>query len=107
MDNLGCHSSISHSQVTIIELPPNTTAVYQPLDAGIIVLLKNRYKKRLLYRVVCNLDSLLYCTMEPPTLQLHAVGASTRGAKLTCEMRLNSLSRSGMRFLGTRSCAAG
>jgi len=24
------------------------------------VLLKNRYKKRLLYRVVCNLDSLLY-----------------------------------------------
>jgi len=55
MDNLGCHSSISHPQVTIIELPPNTTAVYQLLDAGIIVLLKNRYKKRLLYRVVCNL----------------------------------------------------
>ena len=59
-DNLGCHSSISHPQVTDIELPPNTTAVYQPLDAGIIVLLKNRYKKRLVYRVVCNLDSLLY-----------------------------------------------
>ena len=34
--------------------------MYEPLDAGIIVLLKNRYKKRLLYRVVCNLDSLLY-----------------------------------------------
>jgi len=60
MENLGCHSSISHPQVTIIELPPNTTAVYQPLDAGIIVLLKNWYKKRLIYRVVCNLDSLLY-----------------------------------------------
>jgi len=60
MENLGCHSSISHPQVTIIKLPPNTTAVYQPLNAGIIVLLKNRYKKRLLYRVVCNLDSLLY-----------------------------------------------
>jgi len=59
MDNLSCHSSISHPQVTIIELPPNTTAVYQLLDAGIIVLLKNRYKKRLLYRVVCKLDSLL------------------------------------------------
>jgi len=53
-------SSISHPQVTIIELPPNTTAVYQPLDAGIIVLLKNRYKKRLLNRVVCILDSLLH-----------------------------------------------
>jgi len=54
MDNHGCHSSISHPQVTIIKLPPDTTAVYQPLNAGIIVLLKNRYKKRLLYRVVCN-----------------------------------------------------
>jgi len=60
MVNLGCHSSISHPQVTIIEMLPNTTAVYQPLDAVIIVLLKNRYKKRLLYRVVCSLDSLLY-----------------------------------------------
>jgi len=60
MDNLGCHSSISHLQVTIIELPPNATAVYQPLDAGIIVLLKNRYRKRLVYRVFCNLESLLY-----------------------------------------------
>ena len=60
MDNLCCHSSISHPQVTIIELPPNTTAVYQPLEAGIIVLLKNRCKKRLLYRVFSNLDSFLY-----------------------------------------------
>jgi len=60
MDNLGCHSSSSHPQVTIIELPPNPTAVYQPLDVGIIVLLKNRYKKRLLYRAVCNLVSLKY-----------------------------------------------
>jgi len=60
MDNLGFHSSISHPQVAIIELPPNSTAVCQPLDAGVTVLLKNRYKKRLLYRVVCNLDSLLY-----------------------------------------------
>ena len=34
--------------------------MYQPLDAGIIVLLKNRCKKRLLYRVVCNLESLLH-----------------------------------------------
>jgi len=46
MDNLGCHCSIPHPQVTIIELPPNPTAVYQPLDASIIVLLKNRYKKQ-------------------------------------------------------------
>jgi len=66
MDNLGCHSSISHRQVIFIELPPNTTAVYQALDAGIIVLLNNRYKKRLLYLVVCNLVSLLYNGVAEP-----------------------------------------
>jgi len=60
MENLGCHSFISHPQVTIIELSPNPTAEYQPLDAGIFMLLKNQYKKRLLYRVVCHLNYLLY-----------------------------------------------
>jgi len=43
MENLGCHSFISHPQVTIIELSPNPTAEYQPLDAGIFMLLKNQY----------------------------------------------------------------
>jgi len=59
IDNLGCHSSIANPKVTIIELPLNTTAVFQPLDAGIIATLKIRYKKRLLHRVVSNLDALL------------------------------------------------
>jgi len=59
MDNLGCHSSIANPKVTIIELTPNTTAVIHPLDAGIIATLKLQYKKRPLYRVVCNLDALV------------------------------------------------
>ena len=58
LDNLGCHAA-SHPQVTVIELPPNTTAVYQPLDAGVIAALKRRYKTRLLARVVRNLDQLV------------------------------------------------
>eukprot|EP00170_Pyropia_yezoensis_P001482 contig_6513_g1486 len=59
LDNLGCHSDISDLQVTIIELPSNTTAVYQPIYAGVIAALKRRYKFRLLQKVVANLDGLL------------------------------------------------
>eukprot|EP00170_Pyropia_yezoensis_P002161 contig_9087_g2165 len=66
LDNLGCHSDLSDEQVTIIELPPNTTAVYQPLDAGVIAGLKRRYKFRLLQRVVGNLDQLLDLSRPQP-----------------------------------------
>eukprot|EP00170_Pyropia_yezoensis_P000342 contig_2000_g343 len=41
MDNLACHSDIVEPQVTLIELPPNTTAVYQSLDAGIVAMIAN------------------------------------------------------------------
>jgi len=68
MDNLGCHSSIANPQVTIIELPPNTTAVFQPLDAGIIATLKIRYKKLLLHRIVTNLDALLSSEARDPRI---------------------------------------
>lgn len=66
MDNLGCHSDIADPQVTVIELPPNTTAVYQPLDAGVIAAVKRRYKFKLLQRAVQNLDDLLASGAGPP-----------------------------------------
>ena len=66
MDNLSCHGSIANPQVTIIELPPNTTAVFRPLNAGIIATLKIRYKKRLLHQVVSNLDVLLSSKARDP-----------------------------------------
>jgi len=65
LDNLGCHVQVSHAQVTVIELPPSTTAVYQPLDAGIIAALKRRYKTRLLERVVANLDEWVQSARPP------------------------------------------
>jgi len=43
---------VSHDQVTIIELTPNTTAFCQSLDAGAISALKRRHKTQLLARVV-------------------------------------------------------
>jgi len=43
-------------QVTIFNLPPNTTSVLQPADAGIIAALKCRYKYDLSVEVVARLD---------------------------------------------------
>jgi len=51
-DNCGAHDELESAQVTFIPLPPNCTAIYQPLDLGIIACLKRRYKRRLLDLVV-------------------------------------------------------
>jgi hypothetical protein len=45
MDNAACHdSSLVLSNVKLLFLPPNTTSLLQPLDAGIIANLKAQYK---------------------------------------------------------------
>ena len=59
LENFNSLSRVSDPPVTVIELPPNTTAVYQLLDEGVIAALKRRYKTRLLQRVVANLDHLI------------------------------------------------
>lgn len=59
LDNLSCHADIQHPQVTVIELPPNTTAMYQPLDEGAIAQVRRRYKTRLVQCVVNNLDAVI------------------------------------------------
>ena len=43
-------------------LPPNTTAIFQPLDAGAIAALKQRYKWRFLSAMVEHLDGLTSTT---------------------------------------------
>jgi len=59
LDKLSCHADIEHFQVSIIELPANTMACYQPLDKGIIAATKRRYKTRYLGRVAANMDALI------------------------------------------------
>lgn len=66
LDNLSCHSEIHYPQVTIIELPPKTTARFQPLDKGIIAAVKRRYKTRLLARTAANLDRLIDSAQAAP-----------------------------------------
>lgn len=46
LDNLSCHTTINHPQLKIIELHPNTAAVYQPLDKGLIAMVKRRHTIR-------------------------------------------------------------
>ena len=41
-----------HQQVKVFKFPPNVTALYQPLDQGIIAALKAGYKSRLLEKLV-------------------------------------------------------
>jgi len=66
MDNSSTHDvELSAEDVEILFLPPNTTAVYQPMDAGVIVSLKRRYKRRLLAILVRSLPVPL---VPPPPL---------------------------------------
>jgi len=47
-DNQVSHEAVEDERLLFITLPPNTTAVFQPLDPGVIECLKRRYKRRFL-----------------------------------------------------------
>ena len=55
MDNCGPHGTElvdPGGQIEVIFLPPNVTSVYQPMDAGVIAMLKKNYRYRLLLRML-------------------------------------------------------
>lgn len=55
MDNCGPHGTElvdPDGQIEVIFLPPNVTSVYQPMDAGVIAMLKKNYRYRLLLRML-------------------------------------------------------
>ena len=58
VDNATSHcKDVSLSNVKLVFLPPNTTALLQPLDQGIINVFKKNYRKNLLFRVISGMDS--------------------------------------------------
>jgi len=64
MDNASTHDvNLSSEDVKILFLPRNSTAVYQPMDAGVVASLKGRYKGRLLEILVRSLPVPL---ISPP-----------------------------------------
>ena len=44
------------SSVTCLFLPPNMTSLIQPMDQGVLQAMKNRYKRKLLQKVICSQD---------------------------------------------------
>ena len=50
-------------QVTVFFLPPNCTSMYQPLDQGIIGVLKTKYKTKMLMKVTA-INLFLFLTMK-------------------------------------------
>lgn len=54
MDNCGPHGAElkdPHNQVNVVFLPPNVTSMYQPMDSGVIAMVKKNYRYRLLRNV--------------------------------------------------------
>ena len=55
MDNCGPHGKElidPLGQITVVFLPPNCTSVYQPMDCGVIAMLKKNYRYRLLRKML-------------------------------------------------------
>ena len=48
-DNASSHQVQEYSHIKFLMLPPNATSIMQPLDQGIILPAKRRYKKKLRY----------------------------------------------------------
>src|SRR5262245_19592152 len=59
LDNVSSHHvpELELENVKLVFFPPNTTSVLQPLDAGIIRSVKARYRKRLLFRILEEMES--------------------------------------------------
>ena len=57
LDNAPSHVHISTTHVELYFLPPNTTALSQPMDQGIIKCMKDRYRKQISRRMLDALDA--------------------------------------------------
>lgn len=57
LDNASSHPNLKLSNVQLVFLPPNTTSETQPLDQGIINAVKVHYRKRVLKRLICKMDT--------------------------------------------------
>lgn len=57
VDNCPAHPTISNlTNITLVFLPPNTTSVLQPMDQGIIRVIKSTFRKNLVLKTISNMD---------------------------------------------------
>jgi len=57
LDNAAVHTHLELSHLKLVFFPPNTTAVTQPLDAGIIKNFKYHYRRLLVEELISRIDS--------------------------------------------------
>ncbi|XP_031336955.1 tigger transposable element-derived protein 4-like [Photinus pyralis] len=58
VDNCPAHPKVLNlKRIELIFLPPNVTAVLQPMDQGVIRSLKSHYRQQLLFKLIRALDS--------------------------------------------------
>lgn len=56
-DNCPGHKIINNDpRIDVLEFPPNVTSVYQPMDQGIIMAVKNHFKSEVLLRLIDAID---------------------------------------------------
>ena len=56
-DNASSHQVREYSHIKFLMLPPNATLIMQPLDQGIILSAKRRYKKKLAERYLACVEN--------------------------------------------------
>ena len=59
-DNAPGHTAATHpfeDELVVLALPPNVTALHQPMDQGVIAALKRRYKARVLENLIAVYDN--------------------------------------------------
>ena len=56
VDNCSAHLKLTYENITVEFLPPNVTSTNQPLDQGIISLVKRKYRTLVLEGIVSNID---------------------------------------------------
>lgn len=52
VDNCPAHENVSLKAIKLVFLPPNTTAILQPMDQGVIKLLKTNYRKQVVLKLI-------------------------------------------------------
>lgn len=58
LDNASSHPNLKLSNVKLVFLPPNTTSSTQPLDQGIIHAIKVHYRKQVVKRLICLMETV-------------------------------------------------
>ena len=56
LDNCSSHMKLEYDNITIIFLPPNVTSTTQPLDQGVISVVKRKYRTKLLNQIVSSIS---------------------------------------------------